>query len=320
MRTTNFPNGLTLTSSALSASDIENLFQLAIMQALGINPGTVTTGTLVADSNQLAVASIGLAAVGNPIIGSGIPAGTVITAITAGGGFGSGGFGNTPWNEPGTTVITMSNTASYANTYGAGGYGDMDYGSPSTWSTPVAIGSDAQAFYKVRVGWQRDGQPGWLVKEDVTTVTAVVVDDPYNRIRDVMSAPNNDTTVMETTNYTRAWEIHLSVYGPNSNDNARLIKSCTRLEWFRSIVAASNLYLVPNESDPVRAPESFNKQWWDRSDYRAKYYEAVQETITQQTVATAEVILEAAIGGYGSDGYGDNPYGDQTTVTVDITV
>jgi hypothetical protein len=301
VRVTNFPNGLTLTSSALSASDIENLFQLAIMQALGINPGTVTTGTLVADSNQLTLAAIGLAAVENLIVGSGVPAGTVVSSIA----------GN---------VVTMSNNASYANTYGAGGYGDMDYGSPSTWSTPVAIGSDAQAFYKVRVGWQRDGQPGWLVKEDVTTVTAVVVDDPYNRIRDVMNAPNDETTVMETTNYTRAWEIHLSVYGPNSNDNARLIKSCTRLQWFRDIVAASNLYLVPNESDPVRAPESFNKQWWDRSDYRAKYYEAVQETITQQTVATAEVILEAAIGGYGSDGYGDNPYGDQTTVTVDITV
>jgi hypothetical protein len=170
-----------------------------------------------------------------------------------------------------------------------------------------------------RVAWQN--QPAWKSpKEDVVTIMAVVTDDPYNRIRDVMMAPNDTTTITETTNYTRAWEIHLSLYGPRSADNARLIKSCSRLSWFRDIVSASNLYLVPNESDPVRAPENFNMQWWDRSDYRARYYEAVQETITQQTVASAEVILEAAIGGYGSDGYGDNPYGDQTTVTVDITV
>lgn len=301
MRVVNFPNGLTLTSTALSESDIEDLFQFATIQVLGMNPGTVTTGSFTADSNQVTVANIGLAGVGNLILGQGIPLNTVIQAIA----------GN---------VITMSANASLPDTYGAGGYGDMPYGSPSTWTAQVAIGSDANAFYNVRVGWQRDGQPGWGPDQDVVTVMAVVVDDRYNRIRDVTQSPNNDTSNTETTNYTRAWEMRFSVYGPNSGDNARLIKSCLRLNWFRDIVGASNLYLVPDEADPIRAPENFNKQWWDRSDFRAKYYEAVQETITQQTVATAELILGAAIGGYGAGGFGDNPYGDPVTVTVDITV
>lgn len=300
MRSVTFPNGLTLTSSALSPQDIEDLFQIAIIQVLGMNPGTVTTGTLNADSNQVTLESIGLAAQGNLIIGRGIPPGTVITGISG-------------------LVVTMSANASYPNTYGTGGYGDMDYGSPSTWTANIAIGSDLTPFSKVRVGWKE--QPAWKSpQDDIVTVMAVVTDDPYNRIREVMNAPNDETTILETTNYTRAWEMRFSLYGPNSADNARLIKSCLRLDWFRNIISASNLYLVPNESDPVRAPENFNQQWWDRSDYRAKYYEAVQETITQQTVATAELILEAAIGGFGSDGYGDNPYGDQTTVIVDITV
>ena len=316
---TNPITGLTLTSTALSRSDIEDLFQFAVMQALGINPGTVTTGTLTAGSNQVTVASIGTAAVGNPIIGRGIPPRTLITAIGTTGGFGSGGFGETPWNAPGVIGVTMSNEASFPNTFGIGGYGDMDFGSPTTWTADIAIDSDANAFSKVRVAWQN--QPAWKSpQDDIVTVMAVVTDDKYNRIRDVSVAPNDDTTILETTNYTRAWEMRFSIYGPNSVDNARLIKSNSRLPWFRDILSASNLYLVPNDADPIGVPENFNQQWWDRSDYRAKYYEAVQETITQQTVASAEVILEAAIGGYGSDGYGDNPYGDQTTVTVDITV
>jgi hypothetical protein len=308
MRSVTFPNGLTITSTALSPQDIEDLFQFAILQALGINPGTVTTGTLTQGSNQVALASLGTIAVGQVIVGWGIPPNTTITALGTTGGYGSGGYGNTPWNAPAVYGVTISNNASFPSSDG-----------PSTWTANIAIGSDANAFSKVRVAWQN--QPAWKSpKEDIVTIMAVVTDDPYNRIRDVMNAPNNTTTVTETTNYTRAWEMRFSLYGPNSADNARLIKSCSRLPWFRDIVSASNLYLVPNESDPIRAPENFNQQWWDRSDYRAKYYEAVQETITQQTVATAEVILEAANGGYGSDGYGDNPYGDQTTVIVDITV
>lgn len=311
MRSVTFPNGLTLTSTALSRSDIENLFQIAVMQAIGINPGTVTTGTLTGGSDQVTLANIGTAAVGQTIVGWGIPAGATITAVNLTGGYGSGGYGNIPWNAPGVPGVTMSANATFPNAYGT----DI----PTTWTANIAIGSDPNAFSKVRVAWQN--QPAWKSpQDDVVTVMGVVVDDPYNRIRDVMNAPNDETTITETTNYTRAWEMRFSVYGPNSVDNARLIKSCSRLPWFRDIVSASNLYLVPNESDPIGVPENFNQQWWDRSDYRAKYYEAVQETITQQTVATAEVILEAANGGYGSDGYGDNPYGDQTTVVVDITV
>lgn len=301
MRSVTFPNGLTLTSTALSAEDIQDVFQLAVMQMLGINPGTVTLGTLNAESNLLTVTNIGLAAVGQLINGLGIPLGTVIQSIT----------GN---------VITMSANADYGNSYGAGGLGDQSYGSPTTWTTTVAIGADANAFFKVRVGWQKDGMPGWGPSQDVVTCMAVVTDDRYNRIRDVSQSQLNDTTNTQTTDYTRAWEMRFSVYGPNSTDNARLIKSCLRLDWVRSIFSAVNLYLVPDERDPLRFPENFNKQWWDRSDFRAKYYEAVQETITQQTVATAEVIVEAAIGGFGSDGYGDNPYGNQTLVTVDFTV
>ncbi len=319
MRTVNFPNGLTLTSTALSAEDVQDAFQLAVLQMLGINSGTVTQGTLNAGSNLLAVTDIGTAAVGQMIGGRGIPLGTVITDIGTVGGFGSGGFGDNPFNSPGSLAITMSANADYGNLYGAGGYGDQNYGTPTTWTTTVFIGSDANAFSTVRVGWQKDGQPGWGPGQDVVTVMAVVVDDRYNRIRDVSQKLLNDTTNTQTTDYTRAWEIRFSVYGPNSTDNARLIKSCLRLDWVRAIFSAVNLYLVPDERDPVRFPENFNKQWWDRSDFRAKYYEAVQETITQQTVASAEVILETAIGGYG-DGTGDDPYGDLTTVNIDFTV
>ena len=92
------------------------------------------------------------------------------------------------------------------------------------------------------------------------------------------------------------------------------------MDWVRAIFALSNLYLIPDSAEPLRAPELFSGEWWDRADFRARYYEGVTETIAQQTVASAEVILDAAIGGYGDGGYGDNPYGDPALVTLDFTV
>jgi len=66
---------------------------------------------------------------------------------------------------------------------------------------------DDQAYAKVRIAWQTQGQPVSSPDEDVVYLRAVEVDESYNRVRDVKYANNDLQTVRSTTTYTRVWEV-----------------------------------------------------------------------------------------------------------------
>ncbi len=269
---TTFPNGTQLNSSALTQNQLNIALQSLICQMLGINPGTMQPANITG-SNQIQVADGSAISVGQSVVGWGIPANTIVSAVA------------------GNTVI-ISNPAlqsgSSVSGYGQGQYGFGGYGGNS--SVIIAFGSDPMAFYKVRIGWQEEGQPAWQICDDICAIIATIADDPYNRIRDVQFADNDETTLLQTTQYTRVWKVHLVLYGPNSFDNARLIKSCLFLGWVTDALANSNLYLITDVADPIRAPEEFEGQWWERSDIEFRLNENVLETITVQSVSSVEVI------------------------------
>ncbi len=115
--------------------------------------------------------------------------------------------------------------------------------------------NDPLAYSKVRVGW--NAQPGFALTDDICSIRATEADDEYNRIRDRQVAPNNSTGVYLTDTFTRVWQAHLTLYGPNSFDHARLIKSALLLDWTHDTLAASNLYLVTYLPATRRVPELF---------------------------------------------------------------
>jgi hypothetical protein len=94
--------------------------------------------------------------------------------------------------------------------------------------------------------------------------------------------------------YTRVWSIAFAIYGPNSFDHARLIKSALFMDWTHDILAASNLYAVMDISDPRRVPELFSGQWWERVDFSCRFNEGITETTTTPSIASVEVILQDA--------------------------
>jgi hypothetical protein len=142
----------------------------------------------------------------------------------------------------------------------------------------------------VRVGWQTLGQPFQTVNNDICYLSAVEVDDNYNRIRDQKDVPNNIQSVTTIITYTRVWEINWCLYGPNSFDRARQIRDSLFLDWTHDALVPSDLYLVSSVERPLRAPEYFQAQWWERVDLKARFNEGVTDTITYQTVISAEVI------------------------------
>lgn len=144
-------------------------------------------------------------------------------------------------------------------------------------------------YYGCRIGWEQRGQPFQKIDEDVVYVRCIEVDDQYNRVRDL--SYQNSPVFTETWNYTRIWETYWTVYGPNSFDNARIIRSSLFLQGIHDQFASAQLYWVSDPAAPVRMPEYKDDQWWERVDFRARFNEFVTEQNNPQSVVSAEVIV-----------------------------
>jgi hypothetical protein len=146
----------------------------------------------------------------------------------------------------------------------------------------------------VRVGWQPQGQPAWQITDDVVVLNAVEDDDVYNRVRDVQTLPNDTVSLIQLTTYTRVWRAMFTLYGPNSFDRARILKSALYQQTSHDTLASANLYLVTDVIAPQRVPELYEKQWWERVDFSFQLNEAVYEAPTVPSVASVEIIVEDA--------------------------
>jgi hypothetical protein len=157
--------------------------------------------------------------------------------------------------------------------------------------------TDELCYSKVRLEWPTSGQPAWKISEDVTFLKVTEEDDSYNRIRDRRYSPNGSTTVLSEDVYTRVWRVSWACYGPNSFDNARLIKSALmQLDYVTDQMAQVRLYLVTDIPATTRAPEKFQGQWWERTDLSIKVNEQVEESLTVPTIQSAQILLENEAG------------------------
>lgn len=155
-------------------------------------------------------------------------------------------------------------------------------------------------FSFIRVDWQTQGQPNQAVDVDAIYLRSVEEDDPFNRTRDVSTEPSDmgdPKQVQQVTTYTRVWRTYWCLYGPNSFDNARKLRSGLFLPAIHDYLASNfNLYLVTDIAAPRRVPEYFVGQWWERVDFDARFNEPVVERPAVPSVASAEIILENADG------------------------
>lgn len=158
----------------------------------------------------------------------------------------------------------------------------------------IVPANDPQAYYKVRVGWIQEGQPGFKQGEDVCTITAEMEEGGWQtQARDSSQAENpGDPSLTTTLTYTRCWRIRFSLYGPNGTDHARQIKTSLLLSWGHDQLAVSNLYLGGSIPDARRAPEYFQGAWWERADFAIRLNEYVTDTTTTNYVTSAAVNIE----------------------------
>jgi hypothetical protein len=156
---------------------------------------------------------------------------------------------------------------------------------------PETDASD-EAFNRVRVGWQQEGQPAWKICEDVCILRCTLENEPYAKTRDeVYEDLNSPPEFSRHMAYTQVWRLFLVFYGPNSDSHARLVLSSMVLEWVRELFNANGVYVVPDWVPPSHAPELFQGQWWDRTDLEIRFNELAEESLTVPSAAGVDVTV-----------------------------
>lgn len=162
-------------------------------------------------------------------------------------------------------------------------------------------------YSQVRVVWPTQGQPfSTTPQQDVCYVSCVLEDDNYTKVRDL----STDTLAAQAWVYTRAWRVGWVLYGPNSLANATKLWTATFLDYFANQFETLQMYFVNEPPQPVRAPEEFNAEWWERADFHIMLYEQVNETLTPPNGAGLVTSVEVKL----NDGSAQDPVADFTVI------
>ena len=163
-------------------------------------------------------------------------------------------------------------------------------GSPAAYSEA--------AFKAVRISWPTGGAPAWKVTDDVCFIKVSEEDDKYNRLRESKyeDITGDTENIFSETWYTRVISLNLVIYGPNSWSNAMLIRDSIYKYESQTTLKDNNLHLIPNISSPVRFPELFSAQWWERVDIGFLFNELVIREDIAPLIKGVEVIINTDLG------------------------
>jgi hypothetical protein len=159
-----------------------------------------------------------------------------------------------------------------------------------TKSGSPALYSNA-AYKAVRMTYPPEGAPGWQRTEDVMFISVLPEEnDDIGKYREFEYSKLGDD-LNEAMSSTRVLGVHFVVYGPNSYENSRRVFDCMFRDSYRIRFSEENLYLVPGGESPTRAPEKFQAQWWERTDFSIRFNEKIVENETISTIESAEIDL-----------------------------
>lgn len=144
---------------------------------------------------------------------------------------------------------------------------------------------------KVRKSWPTGGAPAWKITEDIVFFRVGDEDDSINIQRDNIYTAHDDDNANQANVYTRVLTVHWSCYGPNSFDNAFLIRNNLYNTTIRNLLNNKQVFLIPQIKSPVRCPELFEGQWWEKTTVHARFNELINfnQTVPYFKSATVEV-------------------------------
>jgi len=147
---------------------------------------------------------------------------------------------------------------------------------------------------RVRTTWPTKGAPAWKITEDVTFLLITFDDDSVTRQMDVAYLNKDANNANRIMSYTRVIRVNWICYGPHSSEDADTIRSSLFLPQIAEQLLKNNMALITDVSMPMRTPELFNGQWWERASLFVRFNEKVvrQSEIPYITSADVRIIKE----------------------------
>jgi hypothetical protein len=176
---------------------------------------------------------------------------------------------------------------------------DIDYGEEVTVPplTAEEIAAEQQAAgARVRVSWQKEGQPAFAITDNVCFLRVTEADGQINRQREPIQAEKDADYCTMNMQYTRLVRVDWLFYGPTSYDDAQDVRDKMLYQAHHDKLALLNVFLVPDVQAPRRTPEQFQGQWWERTDLTMYFNEHVKREEDIAYIKSAVITLKMDTG------------------------
>ncbi|WP_103110746.1 phage neck terminator protein [Brevibacillus reuszeri] len=138
---------------------------------------------------------------------------------------------------------------------------------------------------RIRKGYPAEGAPAWQRTDNVGFILVSIANDPYSQQIETSYTRASEKTANQLSSYTRVLQVQWTFYGPSSFDDADKVRAAL----YRSPLLFSPLHLVTNVPAPIRLPELFGGQWWERTSFTANFNEKVVRSSTVNYIESAEI-------------------------------
>jgi hypothetical protein len=162
-------------------------------------------------------------------------------------------------------------------------------GSPEAYSP--------EAYSKVRISWPSGGAPAWNSTEDKIFIRVTEDDDKINRQKDDRVWQEGSPIQLNLEHsYIRVIRLSLVLYGPNSWENVQLIRDQMFYSTTHRLLYEAGLRLLTEIPSPIRGPELFQGNWWEREDIGFLFNERILRNEEVGIIESAEITVYNEVG------------------------
>ncbi|SFE43525.1 hypothetical protein SAMN04487969_102502 [Paenibacillus algorifonticola] len=140
---------------------------------------------------------------------------------------------------------------------------------------------------RVRTAWPAVGAPAWERTDDVCFMQVTLSPDQYTQQIESTYSPQG----LLIQSFTEVAAVSWIFYGPSSFDDSRKIRAGLFKPSTFETLSLQDTYLVTDVPEPVRSPELFNGQWWDRSNLFARFNIKTEIKEAIPHLETADIVV-----------------------------
>lgn len=143
---------------------------------------------------------------------------------------------------------------------------DIDNANPT-----IAKAAQEAAATAIRIAWPTQGAPPWKITDDKAFLRLTFENDEYTKQREYTYRRKSNLLASQVMDMTNCVRVAWTFYGPNSWANAFKVFSMLGNPMLTLSLEQNRVFLIPDMPSPVRSPELFSGQFWERSDVYGRF-------------------------------------------------